>query len=1329
MITIEEKIYLSSSNDDTGIANNIISAYEIVGEIDIVRFRNAWNFIIRKHDSFRSSFELKDKKITKIIYDNIKYSIVVEDIGDESLRDVIIGYTKPIDLSKPPLFNVKILRKSKNTHYLLLNISHIIFDGFSSRLLIQEIVHYYDKNEIDDYSFDFKVDKAFIHKNESELEVAKTFWESKEIKKNRINFPFDGDRKEEHSNRGKILRKSIDAHFLEKLKETASIYGISTFKLLYSAYCILLSKYCNSNNILTGFVYSGRTKPNELNKIGVFANVIPTLSSPSQLMSFEFFVNETDNQVIESLKHFHYLNKSSVARIKPDFVFNYYISNTVKGKSFDIRMSEESILEPIENAVKTLFSIFFNLNYTENEIDYAYFNICYNMNFFSNRLAEQIYSSYKHLLNQIIENPKIQISKLSILPQKEYNKIVEIWNKTAVPFKREKSVVKIFESQVIKTPDNIAISFQNQSISYKALNARINKLANYITNKYKQHFGKEIKTDTLVGIYLERSLELIISIFAIIKSGAAYVPFDSQEKNDSLDFKLKDSSCDIIISSSKLALELERKSEHTAILLFDEESTEIEKQCDNNPKCITSGNNLAYVIYTSGSTGQPKGMMVEHTSLHNLILWQIKHCELDRNKKVLHFLSTNFDASVCEIFPTLCSGSTLIMADSIERKDIRKIIELIKSKGVNVASMPPSFLALVPKNVTLGLNTLRIGGEICDIETMQYWAKQHRLVNAYGPTEATVWSTYHIWQEGDINTNIGKPIPNQTAYILDATLNPLPIGINGELYVGGEGVGRAYLNSPELTNKRFIPNHLASDEDRTMGRNLRLYKTGDICRWLPNGDIDFVGRNDNQIKIRGFRVELDEIIKKLLTFENVEQCKVLYKNVRGIKMLVAYYISTEKIEQQKLKSHIKNLLPYYMVPSVFVYMEKFPLNPNGKLDNESLPEPKIINENNQYSAPRTEMENQICSLWKKIFKLYKISIYDNFFDLGGDSLTSLIFVNLLEENVGLHIPVNHVYKYNDLYSLADELTKNRNRYSSQESDKQANNMDDEDSIICLREGIGTPIYILIVPPQKPDSYKYLCESYKGNNPIYSVYMSENILTQNKLSNINEWYANRIENHKNTNKLILMGYCTGSFIAIQVAAILEKENNEIKVMVLDTSAFELLDFSRFSRIKMFYSDFLKSFYVLITKKGKRGRELKETFRLIKEFICKIIRFLTKWTTKIEKEKISTEDMIIKIRKSELKQLQVKNFIYNNFILSTRFDNSFNAKISMVKTINKDYIDYGQHSKYLYWDYIYPSNEIEISTITCDHSELIFPPYIEKICRILENFDSEKNTKTY
>ena len=255
MITIEEKIYLSSSNDDTGIANNIIGAYEIFGKIDIVRFRNAWNSIIRKHDSFRSSFELKDKKITKIIYDNIKYSIVVEDIGDESLRDVIIGYTKPIDLSKPPLFNVKILRKSKYTHYLLLNISHIIFDGFSSRLLIQEIVHYYDKKEIDDCSFDFKVDEAFIHKNESKLEVAKAFWESKEIKKNRVNFPFDGDRKEEHSNRGKILRKSIEPNFLKKLKETASLYGISTFKLLYSAYCILLSKYCDSNNILSGLVY------------------------------------------------------------------------------------------------------------------------------------------------------------------------------------------------------------------------------------------------------------------------------------------------------------------------------------------------------------------------------------------------------------------------------------------------------------------------------------------------------------------------------------------------------------------------------------------------------------------------------------------------------------------------------------------------------------------------------------------------------------------------------------------------------------------------------------------------------------------------------------------------------------------------------------------------------------------------------------------------------------------------------------------------------------------------------------------------------------------
>lgn len=326
-------------------------------------------------------------------------------------------------------------------------------------------------------------------------------------------------------------------------------------------------------------------------------------------------------------------------------------------------------------------------------------------------------------------------------------------------------------------------------------------------------------------------------------------------------------------------------------------------------------------------------------------------------------------------------------------------------------------------------------------------------------------------------------------------------------------------------------------------------------------------------------------------------------------------------------------------------------------------------------------------------------------------------------------PVNHVYKYNDLYSLADELTKNRNKYLSQKSDKQTNNMDEEDSVICLREGIGTPIYILVVPPQKPNTYKDLYESYKGNNPIYSVYMSENILTQNILNNINEWFANRIENHKNTNKLILTGFCSGSFIALQVAAILEKENNEIKVMIFDISALKVLEFSRSrKRRKIFYSIGLKLFYALIKKKGKRGQAFKETFRFVKRFISKIIKFLTNLITKTEKVKFSTEDTIIKIRRSELDNEQVNKFFYYDVIYSTRFDNSFNGEIFLVKAIDQVYIDYDQHSKYKFWDYLYPSKKIKVSTITCSHREMISPPYVEEIGRMLENVNSENNTKT-
>gem|GEM_PF-2374775 len=569
------------------------------------------------------------------------------------------------------------------------------------------------------------------------------------------------------------------------------------------------------------------------------------------------------------------------------------------------------------------------------------------------------------------------------------NRVIDL-NRIATPYPEDQTLNLLFEAQAAKTPDNTAVVHKDRTMTYRRLNEKANQLAHLIREVYRENWQEAVTGDTLIGIYIERSIDMIIAILAIIKSGAAYVPFDHADPEERLKFKIDDCACKMVLTSQHMAEELLFLSASDTIpVSIDAYWTEIEKFPKTNPPSINTPDDLAYVIYTSGSTGRPKGVMIMHKSCINMIFNNIKYLALDATARVTQFFSLAFDASVSEIFPALLAGSSIHIVPDEIRNDPVAILAMAAENRISAMTLPPVIVAMLPAKPLPALKVMLTGGDICQTRAMHRWCDSHRFINAYGPTECTVCATLHVYQKGDLNTNIGKPLDNLTAYVLDKNQRPVPPGCDGELYIGGAGLARGYLNRPEITAERFIPNPWATAEDRQTGRNLRIYKTGDLVRQLADGDFQYIGRNDEQVKIRGFRIELGEIEKKLYAHPAVALCAVVAREKKGEKYLCAYYTESEKKIQpaDTLRAYLAERLPDYMIPAVFVRLPTMPVNTSGKIDRQALPAPDFADVETHYQAPANETETRLCAIWEALLGIPRVGVTTNFFHLGGNSLT------------------------------------------------------------------------------------------------------------------------------------------------------------------------------------------------------------------------------------------------------------------------------------------------------------------------------------------------------
>ena len=645
----------------------------------------------------------------------------------------------------------------------------------------------------------------------------------------------------------------------------------------------------------------------------------------------------------------------------------------------------------------------------------------------------RMWEQFNVLLTNIGDGENLPVGKLNILPQEERNRVLFQWNETQVHYPRDRCLHELFERQVEQTPDSVALVFEGKQLTYRELNGRANQLANFLRSL---GVGPEV----LVGIFMERSLEMVIAIYGILKAGGAYLPLDPEYPPERVAFMARDAKASVLLTQKHLAANLPEEKE--TVICLDSDWSGIAKHNSQNLARGVAAENLAYVIYTSGSTGMPKGAMNTHRGICNRLLWMQDEYQMTDRDRVLQKTPFSFDVSVWEFFWPLLVGAQLVVSRPGGHRDSNYLVKLIQGEEITTIHFVPSMLEifLEEKGVEQCRSLKRV---ICSGEALPYELQERffakleaELHNLYGPTEAAVDVTYWACRRGSDQriVPIGHPVANTQMYILDSYLQPVPIGVPGELYIGGIQVGRGYLNRPELTAEKFIPDPFSSSP------GARLYRTGDLARFLPAGEIEYLGRLDHQVKIRGLRIELGEIETVLSEHKGVNQALIaIRENALNDKTLVAYLVPKTgcEVTAGELREHLRKRLPEYMIPQYFVILKEFPLLPNGKIDRRGLPTPHLGRQTDTgFTAPQSEVEKIIAYIWKDLLKIESVGIHDNFFELGGHSMLLVKMIAKLRDSFQKEIPIVELFRYPTISALARFITGKEEKKDQFESTKE-----------------------------------------------------------------------------------------------------------------------------------------------------------------------------------------------------------------------------------------------------------------------------------------------------
>jgi amino acid adenylation domain-containing protein len=1144
----QQQIWVIDQMQPGNPAYNVPVAYRIKGRLDVKALGDSFNEIISRHEILRTTFCVKDGEPLQVVHPELRIRIntVSADRFPEAERNrrvremVSREALKSFDISQLPLIRVGLYRLGEEDHVLALTLHHIVADGWSLGLIWNELNALY---------------LGYVNGTAPHLETLPiqyadyAVWERKEALNGSypeqlaywqnqlkgplpiLELPLDKSRPAVQSlftgsNQFVFLHKR-----LHKELQTISVReGCTFFMVILAALQVLLHRYSGTEDIVIGTPVVSRNRIELERLVGYFINMVALRSDLSGDPTFvevlrrakETTLGAFSNQdlafetIIENLDF-----KRDPSR-NPVFQVMLQVSPGTNAQLGDLSVSPYHF-----NTRFAQMDLSLHL-YEESEGYWGRFE--YNTDLFHDETIRRLARHFQQILKEIVSDPSRRISELCFLSERESSRMLVEWNATSADYPKDKGLHELFEQQAELSAGKTAIEHRGKSITYRELNSRANQLAGHLIEA-------GIVPGNLVGICIERSIEMVVGILGILKAGAAYVPLDPSFPSELLGYIVEDADISMLITQESLLGVAVRGIEGT--FCIDKERTKIAGRSTSNPMRKIGPSDLAYVIYTSGSTGKPKGVMVEHGALLNFLTSMQHEPGLHDTDVLLAVTTISFDIAGLELFLPLISGAKVVLAGRDEALDGNLLLSLIERKHVTVMQATPSTWRLMIEAGWKKIPALRMfcGGEAYSRELAnEILARGSELWNMYGPTETTIWSSVKRISEEKGPVLIGPPIANTQFYVVDKTMQPVPIGVPGELLIGGDGLARGYWNRPELTGERFVGYPFATSRSR-------VYKTGDLVRLRPSGDIEFLGRLDFQAKIRGFRIELTGIESILAQHRGIREVVVEVREDKNRdKRLVAYIVPNEKgdITAAELKKFLKEKIPEYMIPAAFVMLEKLPLTPNGKIDRKALPEPDVseIDSGVGHVAPRDELELALAEIWQKVLGVKKLGVNDNFFDMGGHSLLAARLFAEVERRLGYRLPLAILFEAPTIEGISRII-------------REKNWTPKWSSLVPIHSGgAKAPLFLVHGAEGNVLLYKNLA-SYLGEvQPVYGIQsqgLDRTKPVHTTFESMTKFYINELKSIQPRGPYFLGGYCLGGAIAFEMAQQLSRAGEKIGLL--------------------------------------------------------------------------------------------------------------------------------------------------------------------------------------
>ncbi|RYU91300.1 non-ribosomal peptide synthetase [Mucilaginibacter terrigena] len=1144
--------------NDANCAYNDSASIVLTGTFDKDAMMKALQALSDRHEALRTVFSADGANI--IVYNNPEINVEYHDLSlqdDEQNKLFIKNYNRqlaitPLDLVNGPLYKAAILKLSYDEHYVVLLMHHIVCDGWSVGIIMQDLSKLYSafaQNETPNLPPAPQFSRYAIEEIEAsrgaEHQATEKYWVDQYIGSNHLlDLPTDNPRPSPRTYKSNRADFSLDAALVNDLKLLARKAGSSFVTTVMVSFEVFLHQLTGQDEIIIGLPAAGQSATGNFGLVGHCVNLLPLRSFLKGDQSFVDYLKARKSEVLDAYDHQQYtfgslLKKLSIPRDPSRLplvpvVFNIDIGMD-EGIGFH-NLKHRYINNPREYET---FEIFLNITDHKGTLTLEW---SYNTQLFGLATISRFMDEFEHMLREVVKAPDTLIGKIPVMNAAEIQQQLDKWNDTKVDYPKEKPLHQVISETASLYPNSITLKFKNEELTYTQLNQKANQLAAVLIEN-------GVRVNDKVALSLDRSAELVVALLAIIKAGATYIPLDPAFPINRINYMLEDSAAVVLLTSETYKGKYESGAEE---IILDDIWPGLNSYPTTDPDVKVTGEDLIYILYTSGSTGQPKGVQIKHHNVVNFLYSMQKQPGLAAADKLLAVTTISFDIAGLELWLPLITGAQIVLADAATAKDGNALLDIIRKEKITVMQATPYTWRIM---LEAGWDKEKIkvicGGEALPMDLAQrILERSASLWNVYGPTETTIWSTLKEITANDGFISIGKPIDNTFIYILDQFQNPLVPGAAGEIYIAGEGVAKGYLNQPELTAEKFVPDPF-SDEP-----GAKMYRTGDLGSFTPDGDLMYLSRIDAQVKIRGYRIETGEIEFNLAKEETIKQAVVIARaDKNGVDKLVAYIILKEGVQQaedntgliQEWRTNLRASVPDYMVPDNFVVIDAMPMTPNGKVDKKALAAQDIATvETTRFIAPRTDVEKLVADIWTELLGIEQVGIHDNFFELGGHSLIAVQVMARIEKETGKRLPLAILFENSTVEKLSLML----------EMDGKSITWD---SLVPIKpNGTKVPIYIVHGAGLNVLLFNTLAKHMDADQPVYGLQAKGlNGVDEplNRIEDIAAHYISAIRAQNPDGPYALAGFSFGGIIAYEMARQLEALNKDVRMLAMfDTYAY-------------------------------------------------------------------------------------------------------------------------------------------------------------------------------